>query len=176
MSNQQTIRQILALDTRITQIETLLQSTNPNVSLSAATNPMDLSALSDLTALKDDVEQLKNASSVPMDLTDLTALKDEIEQLKNTSVSTELTVLKDEIEQLKNTSASMDLTVLRDEIENLKRATKDITEIDAMIKTNFEETNRKFDEVNRAVTSLDANMEKANRIEADVEELKRKVQ
>jgi hypothetical protein len=170
MSNQQTIRQILALDTRITQIETLLQSTNPNVSLSAATNPMDL------TALKDDVEQLKNASSVPMDLTDLSALKDDVEQLKNTSASMDLSALKDEIEQLKNASASMDLSVLKDEIENLKRATKDITEIDAMIKTNFEETNRKFDEVNRAVTSLDANMEKANRIEADVEELKRKVQ
>jgi hypothetical protein len=41
-----------------------------------------------------------------------------------------------------------------------------------MIKTNFDETNRKFEEVNKAVNSLDANLEKANKIEKDVEELK----
>ena len=44
-----------------------------------------------------------------------------------------------------------------------------------MIKTNFDETNRKFEEVNKAVNSLDANLEKANKIEKDVEELKSKV-
>jgi|TARA_B110000037_G_scaffold21238_1_gene23294 uncharacterized protein Yka (UPF0111/DUF47 family) len=51
---------------------------------------------------------------------------------------------------------------------------KEITDIDKMIKTNFEETNRKFEEVNKAVTSLDINLEKANKIEKDVEELKKK--
>ena len=50
---------------------------------------------------------------------------------------------------------------------------KEITELVNIININFEETNKKLDEVNKAVTSLDANMEKANRIEADVEELKR---
>ncbi len=49
---------------------------------------------------------------------------------------------------------------------------KEITDIDKMIKTNFDETNRKFEEVNKAVNSLDANLEKANKIEKDVEELK----
>ena len=107
MSNQQTIRQILTLDTRIKQLETLFQSTNPNVSLS--------------------------------------------------------------------TSNPNDLKVLKDEIEKLKTSNKEITDIDKMIKTNFEETNRKFEEVNKAVTSLDINLEKANKIEADVEELKKKV-
>ena len=43
-----------------------------------------------------------------------------------------------------------------------------------MITTNFDETNRKFEEVNKAVTSLDSNLEKANKIEKDVEELKKK--
>jgi len=52
---------------------------------------------------------------------------------------------------------------------------KEITDIDKMIKTNFDETNRKFEEVNKAVNSLDANLEKANKIEKDVEELKSKV-
>jgi len=52
---------------------------------------------------------------------------------------------------------------------------KEITDIDKMIKTNFDETNRKFEEVNKAVNSLDANLEKANKIEKDVEELKKKV-
>ena len=51
---------------------------------------------------------------------------------------------------------------------------KEITDIDKMIKTNFDETNRKFEEVNKAVTSLDANLEKANKIEKDVEELKKR--
>jgi uncharacterized protein Yka (UPF0111/DUF47 family) len=51
---------------------------------------------------------------------------------------------------------------------------KEITDIDKMIKTNFDETNRKFEEVNKAVNSLDANLEKANKIEKDVEELKRR--
>ena len=51
---------------------------------------------------------------------------------------------------------------------------KEITDIDKMIKTNFDETNRKFEEVNKAVNSLDANLEKANKIEKDVEELKKR--
>jgi uncharacterized protein Yka (UPF0111/DUF47 family) len=51
---------------------------------------------------------------------------------------------------------------------------KEITDIDKMIKTNFDETNKKFEEVNKAVTSLDANIEKANKIEKDVEELKKR--
>jgi uncharacterized protein Yka (UPF0111/DUF47 family) len=51
---------------------------------------------------------------------------------------------------------------------------KEITDIDKMIKTNFDETNKKFEEVNKAVTSLDANLEKANKIEKDVEELKKR--
>jgi uncharacterized protein Yka (UPF0111/DUF47 family) len=51
---------------------------------------------------------------------------------------------------------------------------KEITDIDKMIKTNFNETNRKFEEVNKAVNSLDANLEKANKIEKDVEELKKR--
>ena len=51
---------------------------------------------------------------------------------------------------------------------------KEITDIDKMIKTNFDETNKKFEEVNKAVNSLDANLEKANKIEKDVEELKKR--
>jgi len=51
---------------------------------------------------------------------------------------------------------------------------KEIADIDKMIKSNFDETNRKFEEVNKAVTSLDSNLEKANKIEKDVEELKKK--
>lgn len=35
--------------------------------------------------------------------------------------------------------------------------------------------NKKLDEINKAVSSLDESLEKANKIEADVEELKRKV-
>jgi len=51
---------------------------------------------------------------------------------------------------------------------------KEITDIDKMIKNNFDETNRKFEEVNKAVNSLDANLEKANKIEKDVEELQKR--
>ena len=51
---------------------------------------------------------------------------------------------------------------------------KEIADIDKMIKTNFDETNKKFEEVNKAVNSLDANLEKANKIEKDVEELKKR--
>ena len=109
MSNQQTIRQLLTLDNRIKQLESLFQSTNPNVSLASVSsvNPNDLK-------------------------------------------------------------------VLKDEIEKLKKNSKEITDIDKMIKTNFDETNRKFEEVNKAVNSLDANLEKANKIEKDVEELKKR--
>ena len=64
--------------------------------------------------------------------------------------------------------------VLKDEIEKLKKNNKEIADIDKMIKTNFDETNRKFEEVNKAVNSLDANLEKANKIEKDVEELKKR--
>ena len=133
MSNQQTIRQLLTLDNRIKQLESLFQSTNPNVSLASVSsvNPNDLK------------------------------------------------VLKDEIEKLKKAPAPSgvnpnDLKVLKDEIEKLKKNSKEITDIDKMIKTNFDETNRKFEEVNKAVNSLDANLEKANKIEKDVEELKKR--
>ena len=44
-----------------------------------------------------------------------------------------------------------------------------------MIKNNFDETNKKFELVNKAVTSLDENLEKANKIEKDVQELKTKI-
>ena len=93
----------------------------------------------------------------------------------------DLKVLKDEIEKLKKAPAPApsgvnpnDLKVLKDEIEKLKKNSKEITDIDKMIKTNFDETNRKFEEVNKAVNSLDANLEKANKIEKDVEELKKR--
>jgi hypothetical protein len=43
-----------------------------------------------------------------------------------------------------------------------------------MIKNNFDETNKKFELVNKAVTSLDNNLEKANKIDKDVEELKKR--
>jgi hypothetical protein len=49
---------------------------------------------------------------------------------------------------------------------------KEITELDNIININFEETNKKLDEVNKAVDSLDSSLEKLNRIEKDVEELK----
>ena len=44
-----------------------------------------------------------------------------------------------------------------------------------IIKSNFDETNKKFEEVNKAVKSLDENLIKANKIEAIVEELKKKL-
>ena len=153
MNNQQTIRQLLTLDTRITQIETLLQSANPDVSLTTIVKP------NDFQVLKNEIEILKNNTST-VNSNDFQVLKNEIEILKNNT----------------STVSQNDMQIVKDEIENIKKATKDITEIDTMIKTNFEETNRKFEEVNKAVISLDANMEKANKIEADVEELKRKVQ
>jgi hypothetical protein len=49
---------------------------------------------------------------------------------------------------------------------------KEITELDNIININFEETNNKLDEVNKAVDSLDSSLEKLNRIEKDLEELK----
>ena len=49
---------------------------------------------------------------------------------------------------------------------------KEITELDNIININFEETNNKLDEVNKAVDSLDSSLEKLNRIEKDIEELK----
>jgi hypothetical protein len=52
---------------------------------------------------------------------------------------------------------------------------KEITEIDNLINFNFEETNKKLDEVNKTVSILDESLEKANKIEKDVEELKLKV-
>ena len=132
MSNQQTIRQLLTLDNRIKQLESLFQSTNPNVSLASVSsaNP------NDLKVLKDEIEKLKKAPAPSVNPNDLKVLKDEIEKLKKNS--------------------------------------KEITDIDKMIKTNFDETNRKFEEVNKAVNSLDANLEKANKIEKDVEELKKR--
>ena len=136
MSNQQTIRQLLTLDTRIKQLESLFQSTNPNVSL---------------------------ASVSSVNPNDLKVLKDEIEKLKKAPAPSPSSVNPN------------DLKVLKDEIEKLKKNNKEITDIDKMIKTNFDETNRKFEEVNKAVNSLDANLEKANKIEKDVEELKSKV-
>ena len=190
MSNQQTIRQLLSFDTRIKQLESLFQSTNPNVSLASVggVNP------NDLKVLKDEIEKLKKIPAPSgVNPNDLKVLKDEIEKLKKTPAPAptpsgvnpnDLKVLKDEIEKLKKTPAPTpapsgvnpnDLKVLKDEIEKLKKNNKEITDIDKMIKTNFDETNRKFEEVNKAVNSLDANLEKANKIEKDVEELKSKV-
>ena len=183
MSNQQTIRQLLTLDNRIKQLESLFQSTNPNVSLASvgSVNP------NDLKVLKDEIEKLKKAPA-GSNPNDLKVLKDEIEKLKKAPAPApapnpnDLKVLKDEIEKLKKAPAPAptgvnpnDLKVLKDEIEKLKKNSKEITDIDKMIKTNFDETNRKFEEVNKAVNSLDANLEKANKIEKDVEELKKKV-
>ena len=135
MSNQQTIRQLLTFDTRIKQLESLFQSTNPNVSLASigGANP------NDLKALKDEIEKLKKAPA-----------------------------------PASGGVNPNDLKVLKDDIEKLKKNNKEITDIDKMIKTNFDETNRKFEEVNKAVNSLDANLEKANKIEKDVEELKKR--
>ena len=156
MSNQQTIRQLLLLDNRIKQLESLFQSANPNVSLAAGVNP------NDLKVLKDEIEKLKKAPAPPAGVN-----------------PNELKVLKDEIEKLKKAPTAgvnpNELKVLKDEIEKLKKNNKEIADIDKMIKTNFDETNRKFEEVNKAVNSLDANLEKANKIEKDVEELKSKV-
>ena len=198
MSNQQTIRQLLSLDNRIKQLETLFQSTNPNVSLSSLTptlNPNDLKVLkdeieklkkqpptanpNDLKVLRDEIEKLKTTQPTA-NPNDLKVLKDEIEKLKTqqpTANPNDLKVLKDEIEKLKKqppTANPNDFKVLKDEIEKLKKNNKEIADIDKMIKTNFDETNRKFEEVNKAVTSLDNNLEKANKIEKDVEELKKK--
>jgi DNA repair exonuclease SbcCD ATPase subunit len=203
MSNQQTIRQLLTLDNRIKQLESLFQSTNPNVSLASVSsaNPNDLKVLkdeieklkkapapsgvnpNDLKVLKDEIEKLKKAPAPSgVNPNDLKVLKDEIEKLKKAPPSSanpnDLKVLKDEIEKLKKAPASSanpnDLKVLKDEIEKLKKNSKEITDIDKMIKTNFDETNRKFEEVNKGVNSLDANLEKANKIEKDVEELKKR--
>jgi DNA repair exonuclease SbcCD ATPase subunit len=156
MSNQQTIRQLLTLDNRIKQLESLFQSANPNVSLASVSgvNP------NELKVLKDEIEQLKKTSD-GVNPNDLKVLKDEIEKLKKTPAPSNVN--------------PNDLKVLKDEIEKLKKNNKEITDIDKMIKTNFDETNRKFEEVNKAVNSLDANLEKANKIEKDVEELKSKI-
>ena len=180
MSNQQTIRQLLTLDNRIKQLESLFQSTNPNVSLASATAPNP----NELKVLKDEIEKLKKAPPSSVNPNDLKVLKDEIEKLKKAPAPAgvnpnDLKVLKDEIEKLKKAPAPAganpnDLKVLKDEIEKLKKNSKEITDIDKMIKTNFDETNRKFEEVNKAVNSLDANLEKANKIEKDVEELKKR--
>ena len=153
MSNQQTIRQLLLLDNRIKQLESLFQSTNPNVSLASVGNS------NDLKVLKDEIEKLKKAPAAGVNPNDLKVLKDEIEKLKKAPVAG---------------VNPNDLKVLKDEIEKLKKNNKEIADIDKMIKTNFDETNRKFEEVNKAVISLDANLEKANKIEKDVEELKKR--
>ena len=199
MSNQQTIRQLLLLDNRIKQLESLFQSTNPNVSLASVGNSNDLKVLkdeieklkeapapgvnpNDLKVLKDEIEKLKKAPVAGVNPNDLKVLKDEIEKLKKAPAAgvnpNDLKVLKDEIEKLKKAPVAgvnpNDLKVLKDEIEKLKKNNKEIADIDKMIKTNFDETNRKFEEVNKAVTSLDANLEKANKIEKDVEELKKR--
>ena len=122
----------------------------------------------------DEIEQLKKSN-------ELKVLKDEIEKLKKApqqpTNSNELKVLKDEIEKLKKTSQTTnpnEIRVLREEIEKLKKNNKEIADIDKMIKNNFDETNKKFELVNKAVTSLDENLEKANKIEKDVQELKTK--
>ena len=169
MSNQQTLRQLLALDNRIKQIESSLSSINPNFKLTAASNNNN-----ELKVLKDEIEQLKKSN-------ELKVLKDEIEKLKKApqqpTNSNELKVLKDEIEKLKKTSQTTnpnEIRVLREEIEKLKKNNKEIADIDKMIKNNFDETNKKFELVNKAVTSLDENLEKANKIEKDVQELKTK--
>ena len=103
MSNQQTIRQLLTLDNRIKQLESLFQSTNPNVSLASvgSVNP------NDLKVLKDEIEKLKKAPA-GSNPNDLKVLKDEIEKLKKAPAGSnpnDLKVLKDEIEKLKKAPA-----------------------------------------------------------------------
>ena len=55
------------------------------------------------------------------------------------------------------------------------RKLKPIIELEETINKNFIKTNEKFELVNKAVTSLDENLEKANKIEKDVQELKTKI-
>ena len=55
------------------------------------------------------------------------------------------------------------------------RKIKPIVELEETINNNFIKTNEKFELINKAVTSLDENLEKANKIEKDVQELKSKI-
>ena len=73
--------------------------------------------------------------------------------------------------KLSNTSND---PTLRKDIDELKKNQKNVDEIDNVIKNNFSTTNIKFEEVNKAVLSLDDNLKEFNKIKADVEELKNK--
>ena len=73
--------------------------------------------------------------------------------------------------KLSNTSND---PTLRKDIDELKKNQKNVDEIDNVIKNNFSTTNVKFEEVNKAVLSLDDNLKEFNKIKADVEELKNK--
>ena len=73
--------------------------------------------------------------------------------------------------KLSNTSND---PTLRKDIDELKKNQKNVDEIDNVIKNNFSTTNVKFEEVNKAVLSLDNNLKEFNKIKADVEELKNK--
>ena len=73
--------------------------------------------------------------------------------------------------KLSNTSND---PTLRIDIDELKKNQKNVDEIDNVIKNNFSTTNIKFEEVNKAVLSLDDNLKEFNKIKADVEELKKK--
>jgi len=73
--------------------------------------------------------------------------------------------------KLSNTSND---PTLRKDIDELKKNQKSVDEIDNVIKNNFSTTNVKFEEVNKAVLSLDDNLKEFNKIKADVEELKKK--
>ena len=56
----------------------------------------------------------------------------------------------------------------------MKKNQKSVDEIDNVIKNNFSTTNVKFEEVNKAVLSLNDNLKEFNKIKADVEKLKKK--
>jgi hypothetical protein len=64
---------------------------------------------------------------------------------------------------------------LRKDINELKEKQKEVSDIDNIIKENFTTTNVKFEEVNKAVLSLDENLKDFNKIKADIEDLKNKI-
>ena len=150
--------------------------------------------------LKTEVDNLKK--QIPANTAQLNNLKSEIDNFKKQG---NVTILRTEIENLKKQTPvnsnqqnefkseldkyklqvqnlSNEINKLRDksvndskDIELLKKNKTEIKDIDNIIKSNFDETNKKFEEVNKAVKSLDENLIKANKIEATVEELKKKL-
>ena len=150
--------------------------------------------------LKTEVDNLKK--QIPANTAQLNNLKSEIDNFKKQG---NVTILRTEIENLKKQTPvnsnqqnefkseldkyklqvqnlSNEINKLRDksvndskDIELLKKNKTEIKDIDNIIKSNFDETNKKFEEVNKAVKSLDENLIKANEIEVTVKELKKKL-